>query len=180
MAIAKNVLLKGLSGMLGKLLVFRQVGERTYVASPPVFTKTRSLLQQQHHKRFKAASAYARSQMELPERKAAYARAAAHNVQLTPYNMALKDFFHAPEIKEVDLSQWATGLLRVQATDDFAVDRVEITLLDADGQALESGPAIPDPLLPGWWLYSFDTGINAGKLRVQAWDWPGNMAEMLL
>ena len=54
-------------------------------------------------------------------------------------NVAVADFFHAPEIEEVDLEGYSgkTGeLIRVKARDDVQVTRVAVLISDAAGNEM--------------------------------------------
>jgi hypothetical protein len=96
-----------------------------------------------------------------------------------PFNIAVADWFHAPEILEVNLSGWngpAGGLVRVRAIDDVQVKRVIVRFNDAAGELLEEGAATEAGAL--WWNYASVTPMTgAVTVTVTAVDLPGNMAE---
>ena len=57
-----------------------------------------------------------------------------------PMNVAVADFFHAPEIKEVNLEEYngKTGdMVRVTARDDVQVTRVAVLISDEAGNEVE-------------------------------------------
>jgi hypothetical protein len=61
------------------------------------------------------------------------------------FNVAVADFFNAPNIQEIDISAY-TGqvgsLIRVRATDDFNVADVFVHITNADGSLVEEGAAL--------------------------------------
>ncbi|MBL0744976.1 hypothetical protein [Chryseolinea lacunae] len=73
MAIVKNNLVtKGLSGQLGKTLVFRKVGDRTIVATSPSTNDDPTPAQKTQRGRFHDASIFAKAQMDDPAIKKLY------------------------------------------------------------------------------------------------------------
>lgn len=72
-----NIVTKGLRGLVGKMLVFRQRGDKTVVASrPKKSTKPFTPEQEAVKERFREAAAYAKSAISDPLTKAAYQEAA--------------------------------------------------------------------------------------------------------
>lgn len=161
-----NILSAGLSGMIGKKLVFRQMQDgRTIVCARPNFSnRIWSEEQLTHHSRFQQAAAYARAASKTNPLYKELARGTAKNA----YNIALSDWFHPPVIHAIDRQD---GCIRVQATDNLLVDRVLITILDEDGNPLEQSQAMQAD--GSWWEYAIAT---ARKMRVEAWDLAGNVA----
>jgi hypothetical protein len=88
-----NVVTYGLSGKIGDLLIFRQVGGKTVISKIPEPSKTVSEKQKAHRKRFQQAVIYAQSALALPETGDRYAAAAKKGQ--TPINVAVADFFNA-------------------------------------------------------------------------------------
>ena len=116
------------------------------------------------------------------ETKALYveaAKAKGHPV----FSLTIADFFNAPMVNEVDLSGYGGAVgeaIVIQATDDFDVADVAVTLTDADGNAIESGAAVETPANSGRWLYTAQTAVATGttvRIGVMATDRPGGMAE---
>ena len=180
MSIVKdNIVTTGLSGKLGKQIVFRQWSGATFLAKAPVMSS--SLLNNEvfvkNKLRFKAAACYAKRVMNDPALKQVYkSRCKARQ---NAYAKAIQDFYDVPEIGEIDLSNYtgeANSFIRVYATDDFRVSRVQITIKDAQNQAVESGFATQEENTDWWKLIVSGTPIlsSGGKVVVTASDLPGN------
>ena len=74
---------------------------------------------------------------------------------MTPYNVAVADWFHEPEIKDIDLSGWngqAGQTIRIEAVDDVQVKQVTVVITDETGTVLEQGAAVQADSL--WWTYT--------------------------
>jgi len=155
----------GLSGKYGNI-IFRQMKDgRTIVASAPDFShRVFSKEQIRSQGRFRQAVAYAR---EAAKTHPIYAELAQQRLQ-PAYNIALSDWFHAPVIHEV---QRQGGRIRVKATDNVQVARVQITILGKAGQTLEQGEATAAK--NDWWEFK-TTVRSAGKVIVEAFDLAGN------
>jgi hypothetical protein len=167
--VRKNALIEGLSGSIGELVLKRARSGVTYVARKPTFPDNRqfSAAQLAHQRRFRAAAAYAK---QAAQTEPLYAELAKKTGQ-PAYNVALGDYLHPPTIVAVE----QTGqTIRVCAEDTVKVTRVVVTLLKADGQVLIEGEATSDAI--GWWWTFTTEQIEAIRIRVRAWDLPGNEA----
>jgi hypothetical protein len=83
------------------------------------------------------------------------------------YNIALGDWFNAPEI---DCIEWKDGHICMSASDDVMVTKVTVTILGEQGQRLEQAEA--QLILGVWWEYQ---AVNNGLIRVEAWDFAINV-----
>lgn len=91
MARLKSDLLKGLTGAIGKQLVFKKYGDKTVVTSYPDMTKVKpSELQEVNRNGFAGAVAYARGINNDPVKKAEYLKRV--KVGETVYQFALKEY----------------------------------------------------------------------------------------
>lgn len=172
-----NVLLRGISGLVGDQLVLkRDKAGRTILSNKPHFREDRVFTpaQQAQQARFRAARAYAREAKSLE----VYQAKAAGTPQ-TPSNVAMSDWCHAPEIREVDLSSWtgqAGQVIRVRAVDDVLVKKVEVMILGAEGEVSERGEGMRED--GEWWLYrTTRTVMGATKVVARAEDLPGHVTE---
>ncbi len=99
---------------------------------------------------------------------------------MNPYNVALADWFHAPEILEINLGDWSGQpgkVIRVKATDDVLVTGVNVRIQGAGGTLLEQGEATQVDGL--WWEYTTHaTGSGSLTVLASAQDMPGNLTEM--
>lgn len=174
-----DALARGFSGMIGGMLVFRRVGDETIVQMAPKHRGQWSEAQKHQRGRFQQAITYARIQMADPQAKEAYAFATATRKNLTAYNIALSDFLHAPEIIAIDCAAYhgePGNSIRIRATDDFCVSEVWVTILNANGAMLESGPAHLQPNRMEW-LYRASVAnvtLRESRIVVKARDLPGN------
>ena len=143
----------------------------------PQTTPKASESQKEQRRKFQQATFYAKAAVADPDSKAAYAGSAKKGQ--TAYNVAVVDFFHAPDIESVDLSHYAgqpgdTILIRV--TDDFLVKEVKVTITNADGSLVETGDAAPDA---GGYLWTYtatqtNDSLEGDKIEITASDMPGN------
>jgi hypothetical protein len=115
-----------------------------------------------------------------PDTKAAYKAAAVEGEG--PYNVAVADFMHAPDIEEIDLSKY-TGkvgdVISVTVTDDFKVAEVSVSILNKNGTEVEHGFA--QSALGGLnWLYTAtadNSSLTGDKIIIRASDLPGHTTE---
>jgi len=163
--VKQNAILQGISGILGKELVFRQMKDgRTIISTKPDFSnRIFSEGQLTHQKRFQEAAAYARGAAKTNPIYAELAKEASKNA----YNIALSDWFNPPVIHSIERQG---ELIRVEATDNVLVTKVSVSILDEEGNVFEQGEAI---LQSGHsWEY---TASAEGKIKVEAWDLAGNI-----
>jgi hypothetical protein len=162
--VKNNPVVEGISGSVGGM-VFRQLpGGETWVSGKPDFSRRKfSEGQKNHQSRFKEAVAYAR---EAAKTHPIYAQLAAGTVK-SPYNWALSDWFNPPVIHTIERKD---KLIRVEASDNVMVKKVQVTILDAEGKVLEQGEAIQ---IKGseWWEYA---SLKEGNAVAEAWDLAGN------
>ena len=182
MAIVKNNLVtKGLSGQLGKTLVFRKVGDRTIVATSPSTIADPTEAQQVQRGRFQQAVTFAKSQMGDPAVKKLYEEQAKRKGQPNAHNAAVSDFFHAPVISALDTIAYQGKVgdrILINATDDFSIQEVTIEILHPDGTRAEAGQAVQQPNTSVW-VYTATVAIDplAGvKITAKVSDRPGNIA----
>ena len=178
--VRNNIVIKGLSGTLGDQITIKQdkIG-RTIVSMKPTYPENRefSAVQLTHQADFKEATTYAKTAAKTEE---VYAEKAEGTAQ-SAYNVAVADWFHAPEIVDIDLSAW-TGLagepIRVKAIDDVQVKQVTVVITDENDVVIEQGAAQSADGL--WWVYT-TTAAASGQPKVvaSAMDLPGHVAKMV-
>jgi hypothetical protein len=175
-----NAVTHGLSGTVGGMLVFRQTATGTVVQSLPRVSGNWTEAQQEHRRKFQRAVLYGKASLSDPARQQEYA-AAAHPKNRTPFNVAVADFLHAPEIEVIDVSDYRGqpgDVIRIEATDDFAVKEVKVVITNPDGSIVEEGFAQPG--ISGFeWIYTAteDNPTPAGdRIEVYASDMPGNIS----
>jgi hypothetical protein len=174
-----NVITSGLSGKIGNLLVFRQVDGKTIVSKIPEQPKTVSEKQKTTRKRFQKAVFYAKVAVYSAETAELYKEAAKKKKGITAYNVAVADFFNAPDIETVDLSTYsgkAGDEIRIVVTDDFAVKSVHVQINNADGSLVEEGEAIQNA--GNLWIYAAvqnNENLDGDRIVITASDFPGNI-----
>ncbi|MDR2907365.1 MAG: hypothetical protein LBU91_05195 [Bacteroidales bacterium] len=171
-----NVLTHGLNGKIGDLLVFYQRKGKTIVANKPIKTWEDSEKQKEHRIRFRKAALYAKAAQHQDN----YIVAAAQKGQL-PYNLAVADFFHAPEIEKVDLSGYSGKIndeIIITVTDDFAVKSVNVRITNSDGTLVEESEACLSKIDYEWIFTAgkINDNLASGKVEVFAFDEPGNLS----
>ncbi|MCG2612815.1 hypothetical protein LZZ85_00930 [Terrimonas sp. NA20] len=185
MAISRyNVVMHNTSGIVGDLVQFSQRHGKTIIGKRRKKAATASEGQLEIRRRFKKASNYAKASMEIPERRALYEAKAVPGV--TPYNLALGNYFTAPEIVEIINTSYtgaAGGRIDILAEDDVSVRSLDVSVFTAQGTPVESGAAVKTA--EGFWHYT-TTGISpqleGTRVVVTATNIPGNTstAELVL
>lgn len=179
MATSKNnVLTHGLSGSVGDLLVFRNKGGKVIVASKPKErTSDYTEGEKAHQQFFQRATLYGKSVLVDPEKKAAY-NASAKDGQ-SAYNVAVADFFHAPDIDTIDISGYTGKVgdkIKITVTDNFQVSEVNVNIYNADGTEVEQGAAVQS-VNPSEWIFTAkatNESVEGDRIEVRATDLPGN------
>ena len=75
--------------------------------------------------------------------------------------------YYGPAIHDVSRR---SGCIRIDASDNVHVARVQVTISDEQGNVLEQGEA---GQVYGWWEFETRT---AGTVLVEVWDLAGNLA----
>ncbi|MRG45339.1 hypothetical protein GFS24_09440 [Chitinophaga sp. SYP-B3965] len=176
----RNSIMRGASGALGKELVFRQRAGNTVISLPPVPRVDNPTTDQiDVRTKFREGIRYAKAACADPATKVAYTAKARGG--RSAFNVAMVDFFKAPEIIEVEITTY-TGLpgepIVIVATDDFKVKTVQVSILNNAGNEIESGMALAHPESEDFWTYT-TTAVNpdgpSGYVKVQVSDLPGNV-----
>jgi hypothetical protein len=163
--VKRNVLIQGISGTIGKNLVFRQMKDGSTIVSTKQDFSNRVFSQGQltHQSRFQEAVAYARTAAKTNPMYAELAK----GTMKTAYNIALSDWFNPPVIHAV---RREGEVIQVEATDNVAVAKVLVSVLDEEGKAVEQGEAV----LQGDQVWEYRAGV-VGRVRVEVWDFAGNV-----
>jgi hypothetical protein len=175
-----NVITYGLSGKIGDLLVFRQINGKTIVSKIPEQPKTATETQKASRQKFQQAAIYAKTAVADVKTKDMYSESAKKKKGLTSYNVAVADFFNAPDIHTVDLSEYvgaAGNKIRITVSDDFAVKSVRVQINNADGSLVEEGEAAYDA--GNLWIYTAtqnNDSLDGDRILITASDLPGNIA----
>lgn len=180
MAVSKNNLLThGLKGTVGDLLVFRTRGSQVVVTGKPKErTSEYSAAEKAHQQAFQQATIYGKSVLADPAVKAEYASAAKGGQ--SAYNVAVADYFYAPDITEIDVTEY-TGkkgsTIELTVTDDFKVSKVKVSVFNGDGTLIEETLAVQDAANENKWLFTAtvdNASIEGDRIEIKAYDLPGN------
>jgi hypothetical protein len=176
----RNVVTHGLSGTVGGMLVFRQTATGTVVQSLPRVSGKSTEAQLAQRRKFQRAVVYAGVAVTDPTLEAVYAARAKKGQSAR--NVAVADFLHAPNIEVIDLSGYhgtPGDVIRIEATDDFAVKEVKVVITNPDGSLVEEGFAQQGA--PGFeWIYTAtaaNPGLTSDRIEVYASDIPGNISK---
>jgi len=182
----KNLATEGLRGQIGNFVFrCRRADGKTFVSNHPGEQEGEPTdAQQSVREKFQQATVYGRSVMDDPQLKAEYKaeyKAAAKPGQ-SAYNVAVADFFRAPDIEEIDLSSY-TGqdgdMIRIKATDDFSVQQVSVRIEKADGTLVEEGEAVLSQNGLSWVYTStaVNESVSGDKITVSVTDRPQNVSQ---
>jgi hypothetical protein len=178
---SKNLATEGLRGQVGNFVFRRRKADgKIFVSRHPGDQEVESSEAQKATRvKFQQATIYGRFAVSDPQIKAEYQAAAKPGQHA--YNVAVADFFHAPDIEEVDLSSYSGQVgneIRIKATDDFGVQQVSVRIENADATLVEEGQAIlsSDGLL---WIYTAtaaNESMSGDKITVTATDRARNIS----
>lgn len=177
-----NIVTHGLSGKVGNMLVFSQRNGKTIVSKvPKERTGEATAKQKEQIAKFQQAIIYAKSAMQDPDAKAMYQASANSSKGISAYNIAVADLLKAPQIDEIDLSNYAGKIgdtISTKVTDDFMVVSVKVIISNADGSLVEQGNATQQGTK---WVYTAtatNTDLDGDKIIIQAGDIPDNLSEI--
>ena len=87
----------------------------------------------------------------------------------SPFNVAVADFLHPPEIQQIDLSAYkgAPGeSISITATDDVMVKTVGVLIANEDGTLVEKGSAVRSSTNPNQWMYTATANAPAPSVKI--------------
>ena len=175
--VTDNVITEGLSGRLGKRLIFRRgKGGATIVAIRPTPPENPEYSEAQlaQQEAFKEATEYAQE----AQSQSIY-KLLARGTKFSAYNLALADWFNQPEILSIDSSEWTGQVgqtIRIKAKDDVKVTSVRVVIHN-NGTILEEGDAVPAEDNVLLWSYITRTVVTPAQgllLDANVYDMPGN------
>jgi hypothetical protein len=167
---ANNIVLHGVRGKLGGIAIRQMRDGSIRLSAKPDFSNRRfSSAQKDHQNRFKQASAYAR---QAAKTQPLYAELAARRMGKA-YNIALSDWFNPPVVHRIERIE---NTIRVEASDNVMVTRVQVTILDEQGRTMEQGEGVRGE--GDWWKYV--PPAEAGIIMAEAWDLAANRTELIL
>ena len=175
-----NPVMEQIRGQIGEL-VFRRYGDGVIVARKADLEGiTLSAAQANHRVRFQQAVDYGKSAMADPAVKAIYL-AAAKARSIPVFSCPVADFFNAPSVSDVNLSNFTGAVgdkIAFHAEDDFGVVRARVAITKTDGTLIESGEAAETNPGSGLWSYTATQSIPPGtqvRVTATATDRPGGI-----
>ncbi|GAB4335109.1 MAG: hypothetical protein Kow0037_14510 [Calditrichia bacterium] len=177
----KNLILHGVSGKLGDQIVIRQVGGETILSQAPGKREAEpTAAQAAHRQRFQQAIIYGKRVMGDADLRAEY-ESRAEGLK-SAFNVAVADFMHAPQIEEIDLTQYGGNsgdTIRIRAVDDFKVTAAHVAIYNTDGSLVEEGEAVQQENGLDWvYTCTADNPETAGdRIVVTVTDQPGGITE---
>ena len=143
--IHNNIFTQGIKGMVGGTMVFRTFNDKTYVyakAGKPDKRK-QSPLQKENRTKFRRATAFAKSMMKDPAKKAEYWEIAKKLALPNAYTAAITEYMRKPEVIGQNTTT-TTGTTKEEISvivkkKHFEVDWVEVVITEKDGKVLERG-----------------------------------------
>lgn len=174
----ENILTRGLSGTVARMLTFRQLAGKTIVGKlrgPSSVPPTDKMVAVRD--KFQSSIAYAKGAIKDPAVKALY-KAAAKTGQ-SAFNVAMVDAYEAPRVNSINTDSYhgaAGDTILVNATDDFKVTGVTVSVHNAAGDLVEEGVAVMQ-INESDWLFTAAQANAApagSKITAVAKDLPGN------
>jgi hypothetical protein len=158
--VASNLLIDGLSGMLGKSLVFKNLRGKTIVTHAPAAPKRQSDQQKINRGKFREASMWAKEVLLDPQAKAYYQLKARKLKLPNAYTAAITDFMRKPKASVMTSGSVTTYAISKK---DFDLKKAELVQMNDSGQiertaGKESG---------GTWIVNVPENAGAGaSIRV--------------
>jgi hypothetical protein len=173
-----NIITFGLSGLIGRLLVFRTREGRTFVSKRPKATTIPPTADQiLVRERFSDAITYAKAAITDPATREMYAHFA--KPLQSAFNVAMANFSSIPEVQLINVEAYTGSIgskITVKATDDCKVDRVRVVIKTGAGVIVEQGNAVAQPNGLDW-AYTATT-LNASLpgcvVTATVYNLPGN------
>lgn len=170
-----NLFTEGFRGTVGGNMTFRRKKSGKVVVSKKRGSSKKPLTADQvtTNNRFKRAIKFAKSIIKDAASKLMYDNAAVGDQ--SGYNVAVRDSFTAPEVTRIDVSNYkglSDDRIYIEATDDFKVTAVKVSIHNPTGELVEAGDAVLE--IDGLhWLYT-PTMENeraiGSKIKATAYD----------
>jgi hypothetical protein len=177
-----NVITRGSSGKMGEA-VFTIDGKMR--SRPDTSNRAWSELQKNHLDRFEKAKEYARVAISEPELNDFYAAKAASKHGLGAWHLAIKDFYHPPEILKAEFREFqgkSGNEVYIEAYDIYKVTGIMVSFNSPEGIILEEGSAYEYrcDIIWRYWLKSDIELVPGLSVTIGAKDVPGNITRVIL
>lgn len=168
-----NFSIEGISGKIGKQIVFRQVNGKTIIASRPHRKPTTHPTLINQNNRFRLASTYAKKALADPVLKEEYTAEAKKRGIINPYNMAVSDYMKKPEISQVNTSAYRGKRIKepinIEVTDNFKVIAVKVTII-CQSSIIEEGDATFSTNIWQYYTTTLNKHLADTKIVITAFD----------
>lgn len=172
-----NIVILGSDGLMrGQYADRKSRLEKSILSSKPMFDNYRKEATKVHEIAIRESTTYA----NFSQTQDVYI-SRAKRLGVTPYYIALADWFEAPRVLEINVDSWTGKIgrtIRVKARDNVMVARVTVVIRDADENVLEMGEAtLSEPGSP-WWNYTTKSVVQMTPfptVEATAYDLPGNV-----
>lgn len=172
-----NIINYGPSGMFDNQIVFRQrYGKIIGCKAPKKRPGKGTPNQQKARQRMTEANIYARKVKLMPGWSAFYEER-LYNGRCVQH-LAVSDYFHPPIIHHINTGSYRGrrgGLITVNATDNFKVKQVIVTVYNELGLVVESGDAVQIFGSDNWEYTAITKCNGVCRIEVKAMDLPGNV-----
>ncbi len=178
--IKNNPIMKGASGMLGDVVVYREVRGNVIMSNRPKKSGVLTPHQETARSRFLRAVQFAKRQTANPVTKAEY-QPDANSRFFSAYSRAMADYLSSPIIHNIDASRYGGVIgdeVLIRATDDFKVTLVNVSIFSAGGNLLEQGDAVLLQDAVEDYVYTAtvaNAALPGTKVLVTVRDKPGNL-----
>lgn len=168
-----NFSIEGISGKIGKQIVFRQVNGKTIIASRPHRKPTTHPTLINQNNRFRLASTYAKKALADPVLKEEYTAEAKKRGIINPYNMAVSDYMKKPEISQVNTSAYTGNQIKepinIEVTDNFKVIAVRVSII-CQSSIIEEGDATFSTNIWQYYTTTLNKHLADTKIVITAFD----------
>ena len=173
--------MKGASGMLGDVVVYRQLRGELIMSNRPKKREVLTPHQEKAKARFKRAVLYAKRQINDPVLKAFYQPRPSSRFT-SAYAAAVGDFLSTPKVHEIDTTRYggaAGDEILLKATDqEFGLSSVRIAVFSAADVLLEEGDPVLQSDAAEDYVYTVTVVNNilpGTRIVVTVRDRPGNV-----
>jgi hypothetical protein len=173
-----NIVILGSNGLVGGQFVNRKTRvEQNILSSNPSYEDYRHA--NETRKAYEAAVRASTTYANFAQTQDVYIKK-AKQMGVTPYYIALADWFEAPKVLEINVDSWTGKIgqtIRLKARDNVKVERVSVVIRDADENILEMGEAVQMEAGSSWWNYTTTSLVRMTPFPVveaTAYDLPGN------
>jgi hypothetical protein len=179
-----SIVILGSNGLVGGHLTDRKAHvERSILSSKPLLDDYRKAKEarQIHEVVMRESTTYA----NFAQTQDVYITK-AKRLGVTPYSLALVDWFEAPRVLEINVDSWTGKIgqtIRVKARDNVRVAHVSIVIRDVHENVLEMGEATQSEPGSAWWNYTTRSMVKMTPfpmLEAIAYDLPGNSTSFVI